>query len=123
MNPLRALYQIETTGKPKFDRNTLSDIFQDFLDSCLEVDVERRGTASSLIKVSCLNTLLKEFLKSMSTNINSNFVAPIHQNCSTRFSIMSADRKCQSATIETKCLIDHRPLICLRPRFCIDDTV
>lgn len=52
MNPLRALYQIETTGKPQFDRKSLSDVFQNFLDYCLEVDVEKRGTASSLLKVS-----------------------------------------------------------------------
>lgn len=51
MNPLRALYQIETTGKPQFDRSSLSEVFQDFLDYCLEVDVEKRGNASSLLKV------------------------------------------------------------------------
>lgn len=51
MNPLRALYQIETTGKPQFDRNSLSQVFTDFLDCCLDVDVEKRGTASSLLKV------------------------------------------------------------------------
>lgn len=54
LNPLRALYLIETTGKPEFDRKSLSETFQDFLDSCLEVDVDKRGTASSLLKVSLI---------------------------------------------------------------------
>lgn len=51
MSPSRALYLIITTGKPDFKRDYLSEEFQDFLDQCLEVDVERRGTASSLLKV------------------------------------------------------------------------
>lgn len=49
LNPLRALYLIETTGKPQINRQSLSDKFQDFLDCCLEVDVDKRGTASSLL--------------------------------------------------------------------------
>lgn len=52
MNPVRALYLIETTGKPEINRSSLSETFQDFLDCCLEVDVDKRGTASSLLKVS-----------------------------------------------------------------------
>lgn len=52
MNPLKALYLIETTGKPEINRSSLSETFQDFLDCCLEVDVDKRGTASSLLKVS-----------------------------------------------------------------------
>jgi p21-activated kinase 1 len=56
MNPVRALYLIETTGKPQINRSSLSETFQDFLDCCLEVDVEKRWTASSLLKVS-----LKDF--------------------------------------------------------------
>lgn len=50
MNPVRALYLIETTGKPEINRASLSETFQDFLDCCLEVDVDKRGTASSLLK-------------------------------------------------------------------------
>lgn len=49
LNPLRALYLIETTGKPQINRQSLSDTFQDFLDCCLEVDVDKRSTASSLL--------------------------------------------------------------------------
>lgn len=51
LNPLKALYLIETTGKPEINRSSLSEVFQDFLDCCLEVDVEKRSTASSLLKV------------------------------------------------------------------------
>uniref|UniRef100_A0A6G1SJH4 non-specific serine/threonine protein kinase n=1 Tax=Aceria tosichella TaxID=561515 RepID=A0A6G1SJH4_9ACAR len=50
MNPVRALYLIETTGKPEINRASLSETFQDFLDCCLEVDVNKRGTASSLLR-------------------------------------------------------------------------
>ncbi|KAG9508607.1 Serine/threonine-protein kinase PAK 3, partial [Fragariocoptes setiger] len=49
LNPLRALYLIETTGKPEFNRDSLSIDFQNFLDRCLEVDVDRRWTASNLL--------------------------------------------------------------------------
>ncbi len=50
-NPLRALYLIATTGKPEIkERDKLSPIFQDFLDACLETQVERRPSASELLR-------------------------------------------------------------------------
>jgi len=48
--PMRALWLIAQEGKPKIeDKEKLSKPFQDFLDNCLEVDVDERWSAEQLL--------------------------------------------------------------------------
>ncbi|XP_059692222.1 serine/threonine-protein kinase PAK 1 isoform X7 [Gavia stellata] len=50
-NPLRALYLIATNGTPELQNpEKLSPIFRDFLSHCLEMDVEKRGSAKELLQ-------------------------------------------------------------------------
>ncbi|XP_043096202.1 serine/threonine-protein kinase PAK 3 isoform X4 [Puntigrus tetrazona] len=54
-NPLRALYLIATNGTPELQNpERLSSVFRDFLNSCLEMDVDRRGSATELLQHSFL---------------------------------------------------------------------
>jgi len=48
--PLRALWLIAQEGKPKIEgKDQMSPEFQDFVDKCLEVEVEKRWTAEQLL--------------------------------------------------------------------------
>ncbi|KAI7859469.1 kinase-like domain-containing protein [Circinella umbellata] len=50
-NPLRALYLIATNGTPKLQNpESLSNVFQDFLAACLQVDPELRPNAEESLK-------------------------------------------------------------------------
>uniref|UniRef100_A0A9J8A4L2 non-specific serine/threonine protein kinase n=2 Tax=Cyprinus carpio TaxID=7962 RepID=A0A9J8A4L2_CYPCA len=50
-NPLRALYLIATNGTPELQNpEKLSSVFRDFLNRCLEMDVEKRGSAKELLQ-------------------------------------------------------------------------
>ncbi|GAA52113.1 serine/threonine-protein kinase PAK 3 [Clonorchis sinensis] len=49
-NPLKALYLIATNGKPDFCKDNLSPELLNFLDRCLEVDVQLRASAANLLK-------------------------------------------------------------------------
>ncbi|XP_058857022.1 serine/threonine-protein kinase PAK 3-like isoform X5 [Acipenser ruthenus] len=50
-NPLRALYLIATNGTPELQNpERLSAVFRDFLNHCLEMDVDRRGAAKELLQ-------------------------------------------------------------------------
>uniref|UniRef100_A0A3Q3EV41 non-specific serine/threonine protein kinase n=1 Tax=Kryptolebias marmoratus TaxID=37003 RepID=A0A3Q3EV41_KRYMA len=50
-NPLRALYLIATNGTPELQNpEKLSPAFRDFLNRCLEMDVEKRGGGKELLQ-------------------------------------------------------------------------
>lgn len=52
-NPLKALYLIATNGTPTIaNPGALSPVFKDYLAKTLEVDAEKRPTASQLLDVS-----------------------------------------------------------------------
>lgn len=49
---LQALYLIATNGTPELQNpERLSAVFRDFLNCCLEMDVDRRGSAKELLQV------------------------------------------------------------------------
>jgi serine/threonine protein kinase len=47
----QALYLIATNGTPELQHpDQLSDVFKDFLSQCLDMSVDKRGSASELLQ-------------------------------------------------------------------------
>lgn len=52
LSDFQALYLIATNGTPELQNpERLSSVFRDFLNRCLEMDVDRRGSAKELLQV------------------------------------------------------------------------
>jgi len=62
-NPLKALYLIATNGTPKIaNPENLSNVFSDYLAKCLEVDADKRPSATELLQVRCRSCCCYLFL-------------------------------------------------------------
>ena len=88
-NPLKALYLIATNGTPQIaNPESLSPVFRDYLSKTLEVDAEKRPTASELLQVRLRhrpglrrpdeNGLAAPILQALGTAANSRTA---HQGC------------------------------------------
>lgn len=56
--PLKALYLIATKGAPEIGNpESLSTTFRDYLSKTLEVDVEKRPDAQTLLQACCFRKL------------------------------------------------------------------
>ena len=56
---MQALYLIATNGTPELQNpEKLSRLFKDFLNKTLEMDVDKRGTATELLQVGTIWGLL-----------------------------------------------------------------
>ena len=53
--PLEAMYLISQKGKPASKTKDLSTDLRDFLDKCLDVNVDKRASADALLKHRFLN--------------------------------------------------------------------
>lgn len=71
-NPLKALYLIATNGTPTIaNPENLSQVFTDYLGRCLEVNAEKRLSASDLLKVSAPFVIVCPGAKSRCYSIHS----------------------------------------------------
>lgn len=60
----QALYLIATNGTPELQNpEKLSPVFRDFLNRCLEMDVEKRGGGKELLQVKMLSVINIIFLR------------------------------------------------------------
>ncbi|KAI2802443.1 Pak3p [Blomia tropicalis] len=81
--PLKALYLIASNGKPEVkNKNAISAELNDFLDQCLEIDVEQRSSAEQLLQhkflkkaepLSTIIPLIKTVKKLLKNRVQPNF--------------------------------------------------
>lgn len=93
-NPLKALYLIATNGTPTIaNPENLSPVFTDYLKQTLEVDAEKRPSATELLQVGFL--LVFGFLLSKTHMVGSLLLAPILQALRTSSHTRTLDQSCK----------------------------
>ena len=104
---------IATNGKPEIiAREKLSPLFEDFLDQCLEVDVDKRANASQLLQVCRPSLTRTSSIPSLS------ILASLSEDGQTTVESCSIDQ-CGKRKHQTQCLIEYlRSLSLSTPSAC-----
>lgn len=126
-NPLKALYLIATNGTPKINNpEALSAIFKDYLAKCLEVDVDKRPDAATLLLVRSLlfkpldRILTKSFIFQIAASVlyESGTATVIDASHQGRTGSGGSDQKVKSLhTLTLTSELDVLPCLARKPLF------
>ena len=106
-NPLKALYLIATNGTPQIQNpEALSHVFSDYLAKTLEVDAEKRPTASELLQVRALQKAIHGQLMSFGIS------ASILQDMRTSSDVVAAYQSCSgTCKVKIDLIVDNVPSV------------